>query len=58
MGSNLKSVLTYMVLSYKYGLEWLKIEANLAYAGLNSAHVGFYGLNKPTFTSFCTSGIT
>lgn len=26
----------------------LRIEANLAYAGLNSAHVGFYGLNKPT----------
>ena len=31
---------------YFYGNK--KIETNLAYAGLNSAHVGDKGLNKPT----------
>ena len=38
------------VLSYYYLISFfIEIEADLAYAGLNSAHVGRNRLNKPAF---------
>lgn len=37
------------ILSYNHDNgKLIKIETDLAYAGLNSAHVGFKRLNKPT----------